>query len=65
VPSGPVSSVAEALAAVGGDAWGGARDGIRMAPTPIRLDGRRPSIRRAPPRLGEHTDEVLAELRAR
>jgi crotonobetainyl-CoA:carnitine CoA-transferase CaiB-like acyl-CoA transferase len=62
VPSGPVSTVSEALAALGGDAWLEARDGIRMAPAPIRLDGTLPPVRRAPPRLGEHTDEVLAGL---
>jgi crotonobetainyl-CoA:carnitine CoA-transferase CaiB-like acyl-CoA transferase len=62
VPSGPVSTVSEALAALGGDAWLEARDGIRMAPAPIRLDGTPPPVRRAPPRLGEHTDEVLAGL---
>jgi crotonobetainyl-CoA:carnitine CoA-transferase CaiB-like acyl-CoA transferase len=62
VPSGPVSTVSEALAALGGDAWLEARDGIRMAPAPIRLDGTPPPVRRPPPRLGEHTDEVLAGL---
>jgi crotonobetainyl-CoA:carnitine CoA-transferase CaiB-like acyl-CoA transferase len=29
---------------------------------PIRIDGRRPPVRLPPPLLGEHTDEVLAEL---
>ncbi|RYF37192.1 MAG: CoA transferase, partial [Comamonadaceae bacterium] len=29
---------------------------------PLLLDGERPGIRRSPPRLGEHTDELLAEL---
>ncbi len=29
------------------------------------FDGERPAIRRAPPRLGEHTEEVLAEVRQR
>ncbi len=29
------------------------------------FDGERPAIRRAPPRLGEHTDEVTAEVKAR
>jgi crotonobetainyl-CoA:carnitine CoA-transferase CaiB-like acyl-CoA transferase len=60
VPSGPVNSVAEALDAMGGD-WLEEVDGIRMAPSPIRLGGASPAIRR-PPLLGEHTDEVLSEL---
>jgi crotonobetainyl-CoA:carnitine CoA-transferase CaiB-like acyl-CoA transferase len=62
VPAGPISSVSEAVAAMGSDAWVEEVDGIRLAPTPFRLDGIRPAVHRAPPRLGEHTEEVLAEL---
>ncbi len=29
---------------------------------PVRFDGNRPTLRRVPPRVGEHTAEVLAEL---
>ena len=29
---------------------------------PILLDGRRPGLRLQPPRVGEHTDELLASL---
>jgi crotonobetainyl-CoA:carnitine CoA-transferase CaiB-like acyl-CoA transferase len=29
---------------------------------PIKWDGQRPTVRRVPPALGEHTAEVLAEL---
>ena len=36
----------------------GALDLLR---TPIRMEANPLSIRRAPPRLGEHTDEVLAQ----
>jgi crotonobetainyl-CoA:carnitine CoA-transferase CaiB-like acyl-CoA transferase len=33
-----------------------------MAPDPIRVDGGRLPVRLPPPRLGEHTESVLAEL---
>lgn len=36
---------------------------ISVLRNPIRLSSSPPSIRRAPPLLGEHTEEVLAELR--
>lgn len=29
---------------------------------PVLLDGRRPGVRTGPPRIGEHTDALLAEL---
>ena len=35
---------------------------LRLVAEPIRVDGTVPSVRRPPPRLGEHTDEVLSEL---
>lgn len=34
---------------------------IRVLAHPVRYDGKAPSLRRTPPRLGEHTREVLAE----
>ena len=62
VPAGPIHDVGEALAAMeagpGGE-WTTTLDGIRLAPSPIRLDGERARPRRAPPLLGEHTAEVL------
>jgi crotonobetainyl-CoA:carnitine CoA-transferase CaiB-like acyl-CoA transferase len=36
-----------------------------MPASPIRLDGVRPSLRRVAPLLGEHTDEVIAEMRSK
>jgi crotonobetainyl-CoA:carnitine CoA-transferase CaiB-like acyl-CoA transferase len=36
--------------------------GLDLVADPIRLDGSLAPIRRPPPRLGEHTEEVLAEL---
>jgi crotonobetainyl-CoA:carnitine CoA-transferase CaiB-like acyl-CoA transferase len=38
------------------------RGPLRLVADPIRVDGGRLRVRRPPPRLGEHTDEVLAEL---
>jgi crotonobetainyl-CoA:carnitine CoA-transferase CaiB-like acyl-CoA transferase len=62
VPAGPVNTVPEAVAAMG-EGWITEIDGVRMAPGPLRVDGELTPVRRAPARLGEHTDEVLAELR--
>jgi crotonobetainyl-CoA:carnitine CoA-transferase CaiB-like acyl-CoA transferase len=64
VPAGPVNTVSEALAAMeaahaGG--WAQAGDGMRLAPDPIRIDRQRLPLRAVPPRLGEHTDQILRE----
>ena len=61
VPAGPVNTVAEAVASMGSD-WPMEIDGMRLAPSAIRLDGLRGPAVRPPPRLGEHTEEILAEL---
>jgi formyl-CoA transferase len=37
---------------------------LQLVGSPIRMTGAPVSMRRPPPRLGEHTDEVLAEVRA-
>jgi crotonobetainyl-CoA:carnitine CoA-transferase CaiB-like acyl-CoA transferase len=42
-----------------------ARGPLRLVADPIRLDGGTSAVRRPPPRLGEHTEEVLAELEGR
>jgi crotonobetainyl-CoA:carnitine CoA-transferase CaiB-like acyl-CoA transferase len=34
---------------------------IRLLAHPVRYDGAAPAVRQLPPRLGEHTREVLAE----
>jgi crotonobetainyl-CoA:carnitine CoA-transferase CaiB-like acyl-CoA transferase len=65
VPSGPVASVGEALGgmqAAHDGAWIQERGGMRLAPDPIRLDGRSLPLRGEPPLIGQHTDEVLGEL---
>jgi crotonobetainyl-CoA:carnitine CoA-transferase CaiB-like acyl-CoA transferase len=64
VPSGPVQTVSEAVtemerAHAGG--WVEHVDGMMLAPDPIRVDGRRTPLRLPPPRLAEHTEQVLAE----
>ena len=61
VPAGPVNSVAQALAMMG-PGWTASVDGIELAPSPIRVDGRSPAPRLAPPLLGEHTEAVLTEV---
>jgi glutaryl-CoA transferase len=64
VPSGPVSLVSEAVSAMEaahGGAWTQEIHGLRLAPDPIRVDGKRLPLRLPPPKLGEHTDVVLAE----
>ncbi|MDH0862959.1 CoA transferase [Mitsuaria sp. GD03876] len=71
VPAGPVLSVKEALAhpqiagrgMVGGfeDVPGVGRP-IRVVRTGFKLDGQAPSVATPPPRLGQHTDEILEEL---
>ena len=61
VPAGPVNTVSEAVAAMG-SGWTQRVGGMTLAPSPLRLDGARLQPRHAPPLLGEHSDEVLAEL---
>ena len=58
VPAGPVSTVPEALAAMG-EGWTTTLGGVVLAPSPIRVDGAILRARRPPPLLGEHTAEVL------
>lgn len=60
VPAGPVNSVSQAVAAMGED-WIQEAEGIRLAPSPIRIGGELTSVRRPPPMLGEHTHEVLGD----
>ena len=64
VPGSPVHSVGEAATAmrqVEPD-WVTTLDGIQLPASPIRVDGARLPIARPPPRLGEHTDEILGEI---
>jgi crotonobetainyl-CoA:carnitine CoA-transferase CaiB-like acyl-CoA transferase len=71
VPAGPVYTVAQALShpqiagrgmvATFEDAPGVGRD-IRVVRTGFKLNGEAPSVPTPPPRLGEHTRAILAEL---
>jgi crotonobetainyl-CoA:carnitine CoA-transferase CaiB-like acyl-CoA transferase len=76
VPCGPINDLAHAFADPQVAARGlvvsqerapdlAAADGIaaiRTVASPLRLQDTPPVLRRPPPALGEHTDEVLAEL---
>jgi len=69
IPSGPVNSVAEALASQHASAREMVVDvdhpglgSFRSLGLPMRVSATPTSIRRHPPLLGEHTDEVLDEL---
>lgn len=64
VPAGPVLSVGEAvesMEAAHDGLWVQNIDGVKVAPSPIHLAEGRLPLRRPPPRLGEHTEEVLSE----
>jgi crotonobetainyl-CoA:carnitine CoA-transferase CaiB-like acyl-CoA transferase len=64
VPAAPVNAVSEALAemeAAHPDGWVRSVDGVRLPPSPIRVSGESLPIRRPPPTLGQHTDEVLRD----
>ena len=67
VPCGPINSVADALSDPHTAARGMVRTvkhpkagDLKMVGIPFRMNGTPPSIRRAPPLLGEHTGEILA-----
>jgi len=78
VPCGPINTVAQAFddpqvqargLAVTLPRWGDgpAPDGVQQitgVASPLRLSATPPVLRNAPPALGQHTDEVLAELGA-
>lgn len=64
IPAGPINSIAQAL----DDSQATYRSmvtemaGMRMVACPVRLDGEQAGSDRPPPRLGQHTAEILAEL---
>jgi formyl-CoA transferase len=64
IPAGPINSISQALA----DPQAAYREMVqhlerfRLVASPLRLDGQRASSDLPPPKLGEHTEEVLAEI---
>ncbi|MDA0185292.1 CoA transferase [Solirubrobacter phytolaccae] len=67
VPAGPINGVDEAFALAEelGMEPVAEVDGLPLVTPPLRLDGERPEIRRAPPRLDEHGDELRKWLHVR
>jgi crotonobetainyl-CoA:carnitine CoA-transferase CaiB-like acyl-CoA transferase len=67
VPCAPIRGLDEVFASPEGAAMvatvdDAARGALRLVADPIRLDGARSTVRRPPPRVGEHTEEILREL---
>jgi len=64
IPAGPINSVTQAFADVQAQHRQMVRTiaGIPLASSPVRIDGARADSDLPPPKLGEHTDEVVAAL---
>lgn len=67
VPCAPVARLDDVFASAEGAATvqtvdDPVRGPLRLVADPIRIDGERSQVRMPPPRLGEHTDEIIAEL---
>ena len=65
VPVGPINGVDEAFALAEELGMEPAEEhaGVPLVRPPLRVDGERPEIRRGPPALDEHGDEIRAWLR--
>jgi formyl-CoA transferase len=64
IPAGPINSVTQALSDVQAQHRQTVRmiAGVPLVGSPVRFDGTRADSDLPPPRLGEHTDEVLREI---
>ena len=64
IPAGPINTITRALSDVQAQHRGVVRTiaGMPLVGAPVRLDGGRADSDLPPPKLGEHTDEVLASL---
>ena len=67
VPCAPIRRLDEVFASPEGAAMvttvdDAARGQLRLVADPIRFDGSRSAVRRPPPAVGEHTEEILREL---
>ena len=64
VPAGPINGVDEAFAYAEELGLEPVEevDGLPLVRPPLRVDGDRPAIRRGPPALDEHGDEIRAWL---
>ena len=64
IPAGPINSITQALADVQAQHRNmvQAIAGVPMVGSPVRLDGNQAESNLPPPRLGEHTNDILAAL---
>ena len=64
IPAGPINRITQALSDVQAQHRGMVRNlaGMPLVGSPVRMDGARADCDLPPPRLGEHTGEVLQSL---
>lgn len=62
IPAGPINDVAQALNDAHVRARGLADDVQPYVSSPLKLSATPPTVRSAPPALGEHTDDVLCDV---
>jgi len=64
IPAGPINRIGQALSDIQAQHRRMVRSiaGVPMVGSPVRLDGERADSELPPPALGEHTDQILADL---